>query len=126
MVCSNACSFRSLAYHFITVTALRSLSQQHAYPNQRNARTRVASEIYNTIPLCYRQTLDQLIRAKAAVYPERALITHPTVRKSEISAFLTRYLPQQTDSATELLRAIQNVEVIDLVSGELVPMFVEG
>jgi len=64
---------------------------------------------------------------KAAIYPDRVIITHhPLVKKSEISALLAPYFLQQTNLATELLRAVQDVEVIDSVSGELVPMFVEG
>ena len=127
MVCLYALSFHSLAYPYITVTALRSLSQQYnVYHNQRSARTRAASTIYNSIPIHYRRILDHLVHAKAAVYSDRAIITHPPVKKSEISAFLAPYFPQQTNPATELLRAVQDVEVIDSVSGELVPMFVEG
>jgi hypothetical protein len=109
------------------VTALRSLSQQYdVYHHQHSAQTCAASTIYNSIPIYYRQILDHLVHAKAAIYSDRAIITHLPVKKSEISAFLAPYFQQQTNPAVELLRAVKDVEVIDSVSGELVPMFVEG
>jgi hypothetical protein len=107
MVCLYALSFHSLTYPYITVTALRSLSQQHnVYHNQRSARTHAASTIYNSIPIYYRQILDHLVRTKAAIYLDRAIITHPPVKKSEISGFLAPYFQQQMNPATELLRAV--------------------
>jgi len=126
-VCLYALSFHSLAYPYITVTALRSLSQKHdTHHNQRSARTHAASTIYNSIPIYYRRILDHLVRAKAAISSDWTIIAHAPVKKSEISAFLAPYFLQQTNPATELLRIVQDVEVTDSVSGELVPMFVEG
>jgi hypothetical protein len=66
------------------------------------------------------------VQAKAAIYPDRAGLTHPWVKKSDIQTFLAPYLLQPPNPALELLRNIEDVEVVDSASGELVPMFVEG
>lgn len=114
-------------YSIDNMTELRSLSQQHRIrPNTRTPQTTAASKIYNSIPLCYRQILDYLAREKAPVYSVRAAISHPQVKKSDISVFLAPCFQQQMNPATELLQSVQDMEVVDSVSGELVPMFVEG
>ena len=126
-VCLYTLSFHSLSYPYITVTTLRSLSQKHdTHQNQCSARTHAASTIYNSIPIYYRRILDQFVHAKTAIYSDRMAIAHPAVKKSELSAFLVPYFLEQTNPAMELLRVVQDVEVTDSVSGELVPMFAEG
>ena len=126
-VCLYALSFHSLAYHYTTVTTLRTLSQRHnRYHNRRSPRTFAASAVYNSIPVHFRQMIDRLVQAKGVTYSDRENLAYLRVKKSDILAFLAPYLLQPSNPALELLRTIEDVEVIDIVSGELVPMFVEG
>jgi hypothetical protein len=126
-VCLYALSFRSLTYPCVTVMTLRSISHSYnIYEDERDDRAHVASRIYNAIPLHYRQVLDRLLQAKNLLYSDRTRISHPTVKKSEISAFLIPHLAQQANPAMDLLRNVQDAKVIDSVSGQLVPMFQEG
>ena len=92
---------------------------------KHNDRTRAASTIYNSIPLPYRQLLDRLVCAKVAIYPDREDLAHPPVKKSELAGFLAPFIGHQTNAATDLLKGVQDLQVL-AVTGEWVPMFVEG
>lgn len=120
-------SFRSLAYPYVTATTLRSLSHRYnQYEDERSDQVQVASRVYNAIPLHYRQVFDRLLQAKSLMYSDGTNISHPPVKKSQISTFLTPHFAPQANPASDLLRNVRDVKVMDPVSGLLVPMFEEG
>lgn len=118
----------AMVHHSIKdVIDLRYLSLQHRnYQNERNQQTHAASIAYASIPIHYRQILENLVHAKAAISEDRARIAHPSVRKSDVAGFLAPYIEQQINPATELLKAMQDVKVMHHLTGDLVPLFVEG
>ncbi|EDR07398.1 uncharacterized protein LACBIDRAFT_298542 [Laccaria bicolor S238N-H82] len=118
---------RAAMVHHSIKDDLRYLSLQHRnYQNERNQQTHAASIAYASIPIHYRQILENLVHAKAAISEDRARIAHPSVRKSDVAGFLAPYIEQQINPATELLKAMQDVKVMHHLTGDLVPLFVEG